>query len=156
MWPTSGFAVACLTVWTWANIGYSQKSKENMKDLVPLTRGAAYPEYLKAPDHPLLAGVFTDIDVYDPLVQIIRNEQELDALITKATLTGRKLYVTHGLPAMMKSLQSGILTRLGNHLEFSQLAVSRGLESPQFTHFVYVWAGKQPGSSNKLAVASNP
>lgn len=151
---TGLLATVAMGVWIWADCGYCKMGKENMKELIPLTRGAAYPEYTKTSGHPLLAGVFTDIDVYDPLIRIIRNEGELEDMIAQATVTKRKLYVTHGLPDMMKELQKGLLTRLNNAKEFTPVMVSRGIESPQFTHYVFLWNGAPSAVTGKLAIAA--
>ena len=130
--------------WAWADGRYLQRSKENMKELVPLARGGAFPEYLRNPNHPLLGAVFSDIDVYDPHVRIIKTTEDLDDMENEAKLTGRELFVTYGRLGLMDLYEKELIARLNDPQEFRRLTTSYGLEEQQFSHFLMKYMGAKP------------
>ena len=119
--------------WFAADRRYIGKSKEDLKGLARVIKEKAGAGAF------LLGGVFTDVDVYTPRVRTLHDVRELDALITEARSTGKKLLVTYGREGLMKAQMPGLLKRLQDEHEFRPVAVVRGLEEEQFTHRVLVW-----------------
>jgi Dolichyl-phosphate-mannose-protein mannosyltransferase len=123
--------------WAWGDGRYFLRSKENLKELVPLARGAAFPDYLKNTGAPLFGAVYSDVDVYDPYVRIIRDVKDLDALIAEAAAASKALYVTFGREGLMQLYEPELLGRLRTEKDFTPVLTSHGLEEQQFSHFLF-------------------
>jgi len=122
--------------WVWADGRYLKRSKENFRELLPLARGAAFPEYLKDASAPLFGAVFSDVDVYDPHVKILHDAKDLDDLIGVAKSSNRALYITFGRLGLMQTNEPELLKRLQDPSQFLNAQISYGLEEQQFTHFL--------------------
>jgi hypothetical protein len=123
--------------WLEADKLFSNMGKENLKGVSQVIKKEAGDVDF------LLGGVFTDVDVYEPRVNILHGEKELDMLIDEARSSKRKLIVTYAREGLIKLHLPEMLTRFQDSSEFRPVAVLHGLEENQFTHRVLVWVPKE-------------
>jgi hypothetical protein len=80
--------------------------------------------------------LFSDVDLYDPDVIMLRDLADLDRLIQQARADKRPLYVSfsrrNGDPMFEEFYR-----RVGDPAEFERVGVFPGQEDPQFTHYLY-------------------
>lgn len=115
--PMAGFA--------WVDSWIVFVGKENL-------RGVAH----AVPAGALHGTLFSDVDLYDPDVILLRDLADLEGLIQKAREEKRPLYVSfsrRGGDPMFEEFYR----RVGDEGQFERVAVFPGQEDPQFTHFLY-------------------
>jgi hypothetical protein len=115
--PMAGFA------WVDSRIVFA--GKENLRGVAQAVPAGA-----------LHGTLFSDVDLYDPDVILLRNLADLEGLIQKARAEKRPLYVSlshRGGDAMFEEFYR----RVGDAAVFEQVAVFPGQEDPQFTHYLY-------------------
>jgi hypothetical protein len=115
--PVAGFA--------WVDSWIVSVGKENL-------RGVAH----AVPAGALHGTLFSDVDLYDPDVILLRDLADLEGLIQKARAEKRPLYVSFSRrngDAMFEEFYR----RVGDAATFERVDIFPGQEDPQFTHFLY-------------------
>jgi hypothetical protein len=98
-------------------------------------------ENLRGVAHAIPAGalhgtLFSDVDLYDPDVILLRDLADLEGLIQKARTEKRPLYVSFSR-RNGDTMFEEFYRRVGDEGQFERVAVFPGQEDPQFTHFLY-------------------
>ncbi|MBL9143934.1 MAG: glycosyltransferase family 39 protein [Verrucomicrobiaceae bacterium] len=130
--------IAGLGVTTSIAWGYRHRSKGDERSGVVQVRGAIYPHYEANPDalQPLLAAIWSNAPIYDPLAVPIKVAADFDALKAKAQTEKRPLFVIMGhresaigsFPTIVPQLESPA---------FEEVAVYRGLDEAQYTQRLF-------------------
>lgn len=129
-WLARFASLAVMALWVAADLVYARHGKEDLRGLADAARDAR-----GAPTQGVFAAMVSDVDVYEPTVVSLRVAADLDPLVTQAKARGATLVVSVGHVGIGESPQ--VFQRLRGSGEFERLAELRGLEEPQFTHFLF-------------------
>lgn len=114
--------------WLPADSVYLGHGKENLRGLAGAGREAAQPDGV-------YAAMIADVDIYDPGVVTLKTAAALDDAVSSARREGRPLTVSVGHVGIGESPQ--VYQRMQGSGEFEEVAVFRGLEEAQFTHYLF-------------------
>lgn len=114
--------------WLSADLVYARHGKENLRGLADAGRGAGQPRGI-------YAAMIADVDVYDPRAVMLKTAGALDDEVSRARKEGQPLMVSVGHVGIGESPQ--VFERLRGSGEFEEVAVFKGLEEAQFTHYLF-------------------
>ncbi len=118
--------------WLGVDCLYASRSKENVRGIAEIVRGA---ELSGGVGHGLFAAMFSDVDIYDPMVLGMKEPEELDDLVARARQKGVPLTVSVGRVGMGDTAL--VMKRLEESGEFEPVVTLWGLEESQFTHHIF-------------------
>lgn len=118
---------------------FRELPKQHERAPVEVARGARYPAYLKlaSGQEPLTAAFWSNANLYDPQMKVLRSVEELDALVQQARAEKRPLFVafSHRQNAL-QTIGDGV-RRLEESGDFALAGLYYGQEEDQFTVHVY-------------------
>lgn len=118
---------------------FRELPKQHERAPVEVARGARYPAYLKlaSGQEPLTAAFWSNANLYDPQMKVLRSVEELDALVQQARAEKRPLFVafSHRQNAL-QTIGDGV-RRLEESGDFALAGLFYGQEEDQFTVHVY-------------------
>ncbi len=114
--------------WLATDLFYMGHTKENLRGLAEAGRS---PE----PSRGIYAAMIADVNNYAPRVVILKTAAALDEVVLRARREGLPLKVSVGHVGVDESRQ--VFERLRGSGEFEEMAVFRGMDEAQFTHYLF-------------------
>lgn len=95
------------------------------------------------PQDAIFGSLFSDIDIYHPSVEILREKADVERLIAKAQMEKKSLYLSFA-HINMEPCFVEIYDRISQSADFQFVKPVYGLDEEQFTHYLYRWNGNHP------------
>ena len=133
----AALSVALISSYAVGLSGILTTAKEPLRQVVERTRGDVYPNYLEDPDHPVVAGFWTDAPIYDPHMITAVTPAEIRAAMSSAKSEGREFYVVQGHDELASVDRKAAFDLLRDPMVFELVETLEGLEEDQFRHHIF-------------------